>query len=433
MEYVEAGSVQEQLEDFFAQIKTHVSRSFRAERGVLTFSFPDYTGVAEPAPMRLAASTFYPQPPLTEGWEKEPGGKGGVALKAIVGSIGHWTDPEKAKFQKAMNAPRNFSLPAQVGREMGLLFEIEAFIYLVQTYHLTAVGGFDLQAALAEQTRLEGQLQAKLSKSLVPLVMEFIRIHAAGPPHGMGEMMYRKTLQLIKDCQVNAIEFMGGGAARYNRVKQDTADIRIGCDTYMQDQRSSIGYTMKASTEPEVSIRHFTMKKILQVLAGQRYFTKALAMVKSTLTNPLMDDTEKRADIIRTMTKLAKKRVADNPSRFVMHLELYITGGADTLPAVRNLARNLGGAGWSGAFSKDFDVGEGPGRKLSAKLRYDPKVSVDSNPTYMFIKYQLPNQQLAKGAKGTNFGTTVKFEPGRDLRSVEVWVNNMSALGGRGY
>ena len=435
MEYDESFPHEAELESFFAGIKNYVLRSFQPSKGFAGFRFPDYTSLTAPGarPLALAASTIYPGQ-LIEGWEKEPGGKGGVALRAIAGSIGHWTDPQKEKFQRAMNAPKHFSLPAQVGREMGLLFEIEAFLYLVQKHGLTAIGGFDLQAGLAEQQRLEQQLNAKLSKSLTALVMEFIRIHAGGPPHGMGEMMYQKTVALIgRNCQVNAIEFTGGGGARYNRIKQDTADIRIGCDQFMQGQRSSIGWTMKAATEPEMSIRHLSMKKALQVLGGKKYWKQAVRMVKSTLDNPLMDPAEMRSDVIRTLVKLAQRRFAGNPTAFVRLLELLTTGGSDTLPAARNLARNLGGAGWSGAFGMDFGTGEGEGRKLSARLQANPTVTVDSNPTYMHITYRLPNKELAKGQKGTNFGTRLKFEPSTDLRTVEIWVNNMTALGGRGY
>jgi len=182
-----------------------------------------------------------------------------------------------------------------------------------------------------------------------------------------------------------------------------------------------------------MSIRHLSMKKALQILGGKRYWKQAVRMVKSTLDNPLMDPAEMRSDVIRTLTKVAQRRFADNPTAFVRLLELLTTGGADTLPAARNLARGLGGAGWSGAFGMDFGTGEGEGRKLTARLQANPAVTVDSNPTYMHITYRLPNKELQKGQKGTNYGTRLKFEPAPDLRSVEVTVNNLTALGGRGY
>ncbi len=418
----------EDLEPIVANIKNYVLRSMQVEKGIVSFRFPDFNTHARiQQPMVLAASTLYSGNNLIEGWEKE-GGKGVVATQAIAGSIGHWRPDQRSQFEKAMSGKN--SLPARVGKEMGLLFEIEAFIYLLNKYKLQPISDKNLQYALTEQQRLQQLILGKLrNEKLASLVVEFIQIHAGGPPHGMAELMYQKTIQLIgKTCNVNAIEFMGGeghGGEAYDRIRKDTADIRIGCDTFMPGQRSDIGFSMKAGTESEMHIKSLSTMRAVKLLGGKNWKTIAKRL-KAQLDNPLFEDQEKKTAVIQTLGGLAQNLVGNRPKMFVKLLEMLLTGGRDTLPAARQLVRNLGGAGWSGALGMDFVTSDKEGRKLGPRLAANPEIIIGANNTYMFINYRLP-----KG--GTNYGTTLKFEPSTDLTIIDVGVNNLTALGGRGY
>src|SRR5262252_2623669 len=428
LENLEGESVRAELEQFFGQIKQHVLRSFRPSSGYASFSFPDYSSLSRPL-MRLAASTFSPGA-LAEaksgGWGKE-GGKGQVALGKL-GSTLAWNPQQRTMFQKAMDAPKGRSLPATVGREMGLLFELEAFIYLVQSRGLKPITGKDLAFAQTEQQKLQAGLVAKLGQDLTDLVMEFVQVHAAGPPHSMGEMMYQKTLQLIgKGCNVDAIEFMGGhGGTSYDPLRGDTADIRIGCEQFMPGQRSDVGYSLKAGTEPEMQIRSLTLGKTVRLFGGDNW-KLAARRIKALFSNPLLDDKERRSEVMQILLDLARKRF-NTPGKFVRLLELLLTGGADTLPAARQMVRNLGGPGWSRAFQMCFATSEEPGRKLGPKA--GATLTVDANQTYISLAY------IVREPKA-NCRTTLKFEPEYQLTGfrsgVDVSVNNLTALGGRGY
>jgi len=130
------------LEEFFINIKNQVMRSVQTSQdGFVSFTFPAFQQqVNRPIPsqiqpMALAAGMEYSGKSLLEIWDAE-GRKGEVATKAIAGSIGHWSDTQRKEFEKAMSAKKNRSLPARVGKEIGLLFEIEVFIYLLQKYKL---------------------------------------------------------------------------------------------------------------------------------------------------------------------------------------------------------------------------------------------------------------------------------------------------------
>jgi hypothetical protein len=160
----------------------------------------------------------------------------------------------------------------------------------------------------------------------------------------------------------------------------------------------------------------------MQILgAGPREIRK----VRATYSNPLFDDSEKRAAVLEGMKKAAEANYKNRPKKFAALLELLVTGGADTIPAYRMLLKADSEPGWSGAIGKDFVTGEGPGRKLGAKMSGSPVIDVKSNATYVQLTYMVGG--------GNHYGTAVKFEPSADGAAVSVTVSNLLSKGGRGY
>ena len=85
-------------------------------------------------------------------------------------------------------------------REMGLLFEVETFIYLTDVLHLKPIGDQELTWAIGERVGRSNEIKAKkrISPELADLVAEFVHLHASGPqasppglPNGMGHMIQK--------------------------------------------------------------------------------------------------------------------------------------------------------------------------------------------------------------------------------------------------
>lgn len=426
-----------EVAEWINQLKSLVTASVRHSEGFISVSISSLvsrmgsgasirpagavSGVSrasEPV-MALAASVEHPGAIVLEVTEK--GWKGKAAADA-VGDMGlSWPQKDVTAFSKAMSGGKR-SIPQLVGKEMGLLFEVEVFIFLVQTFKLKVVGSKDLAWAVSEQARLGGVISGKIGVNLGRLVVEFVKQHAIGGK-GMAHLLYSKAMALVRECLVDSIEFMGGeGAAYSTHLKSDTADLRIGCSSYLTGQRGDVGFSLKAVTETQVQVRSFSGGKALQILgAGSREIRK----VRATYTNPLFEDSEKREAVLDAMGTAAEANYRNKPKKFTALLELLVTGGADTIPAYRSLLKTDSEPGWSGAIGKDFVTGEGPGRKLGARLGGSPVIDVKSNPTYVQLTYMVGG--------GNHYGTAVKFEPSGDGSTVSVTVSNLLSKGGRGY
>lgn len=382
---------QEELQSWVVNYKQAVLRTLRPGQGFVTLSF-GVSGLRE----------------VTErGW------KGPTSTRALGSELGHWSSKERGGFERAMDGGRK-SLPSVVGKEMGLLFEVEVFLYLVETYKLNVVGGRDLTFVSGQKQKVVDAILRKLrNNGLAKLVVDFIGIHARGGSMGMGEMIYRKTLNLIKDCKVDSIEFLGGDAGQYSsRLGSDTADLRIGCSQAM-GTRNNVGYSLKAVTETQVEVRSFSLSRAAKLLGAGKQTIRAL---KEIMSNPLYDEREKKDLVLGHLHRVGSKTYAGQPRKFARLLTLLVTGGADTLPAYRMLVRNSGGPGWSGAIGKDFVAGDEA--RLGAKS--GSEIEVKQTATYVSLTYMVPG--------GNHYGTSVKFEPQMD-GSISVYVSNLASGG----
>jgi hypothetical protein len=324
-----------------------------------------------------------------------------------------WNAKDTATFAKGMNAGRR-SIPQLVGKEMGLLFEVEVFAFLVQTFKLKVVGQKDLAWALQEQARLGGMITGKVGANLGRLVVEFIKQHATGKT-GMGNLIHSKAMALVRQCVVDSIEFTGGDGGEYSaRLKSDTADLRIGCEKYLPGMRSDVGFSLKAVTETQVDVRSLGPLKALSVMGASR---RVLKTMKDMGSNEAAEAAEKRAYLLDQMKLAAEANYTNKPKKFAALLELLVTGGADTIPAYRSLLQADSSPGWSSAIGKDFVTGEGPGRKLGAKMGSSPVIEVKANSTYVKIVYMVGG--------GNHYGTSVQFEPDGEGAKVSATVSNL--------
>lgn len=416
-----------ELKNWARELESRIASSIRASEGYISVSISSLASGASIQPslvtspvsgslssnMSLAASVAHFGPLLGEVTQK--GWKGKAAVQAAAGMGLGWNAKDVATFEKGMNAG-NRSIPQMVGKEMGLLFEVEVFIFLVMTFKLKVVGEKDLSWAIGEQSRLIGVINGKVGINLGRLVVEFIKQHATGKT-GMGNLIHSKAMALVRQCVVDSIEFTGGGdgeAGAVARFKSDTADLRIGCEKYLPGMRSDVGFSLKAVTETQVDVRSLGPLKTLSVLGAGRRILKEM---KEMGNNPLYDGLEKRSYLLKSIEEAATANYVNKPQKFASLLELLVTGGADTIPAYRSLLQADSSPGWSAAINKDFVTGEGPGRKLGAKLGSSPVIEVKSNSTYVKIVYMVGG--------GNHYGTSVQFEPDGSGSKVSVVVSNL--------
>jgi len=427
----------EEVASWMSGLMSRIASSIRASEGYISVSISSLAAVAPAvapamAPVRpsvpvspvgaaseptmaLAASVVHSGPLLGEVTEKDSKGK--AAVKAAAGMKLGWNTKDTATFARGMNAGRR-SIPQMVGREMGLLFEVHVFAFLVTTIvppstePLKVVGQKDLAWALQEQARLGGMITGKVGANLGRLVVEFIKQHAVSKT-GMGNLIHSKAMALLRQCVVDSIEFTGGENGGSVRLKEDTADLRIGCEKYLPGMRGDVGFSLKAVTgKPHV--RGLGPLKALSVLGASR---RVLKTMKDMGSNPSYEAAEKRAYLLDQMKLAAEANYASKPKKFAALLELLVTGGADTIPAYRSLLQADSAPGWSSAIGKDFVTGEGPGRKLGAKMGSSPVIEVKANSTYVKIVYMVGG--------GNHYGTSVQFEPDGEGSEVSVVVSNL--------
>jgi len=406
------------------QLMGRISSSIRPSEGYVSVSISSMASVAPvtpsmavspvranvETPMALASSVVHSGAILGEVTEK--GWKGKAAIVAANGMGMGWNAKDTTTFAKGMNAGTR-SIPQLVGKEMGLLFEVEVFAFLVTTFRLKVVGQKDLAWAMTEQARLGGVISSKVGSNLGRLVVEFIKQHATGKT-GMGNLIHSKAMALVRQCVVDSIEFTGGTDGQSARLKSDTADLRIGCEKYLPGMRGDVGFSLKAVTETQVQVRHLSSVRALSALGASR---KVLKNMRDMLTNPLYEAADKRAYLLDNMKSAAEGSYTNKPRKFAALLELMVTGGADTIPAYRSLLQADSSPGWSSAIGKDFVTGEGPGRKLGAKVGSLPVIEVKSNSTYVKIVYMVGG--------GNHYGTSVHFEPDATSERVSVVVSNL--------
>ena len=438
-EWMEA---EEGLDNFFNKIKQQTLQKFESEQGRITFQFPgDYqsllgavsepatiafptTGnVAEPEPMRLAAHYN----PLLE---TKPDEKvlGAVQSLKTLNDPG-WKTKQWDLFKKIIKQSAG-----RFGAELGYLFEIEVFLYLIKSKRLndrdegeSGVGTVELfekkrDRFLSDITSKVQRLSANRQEA-VNLLYHMVLENAKD----LGEQIYSRTQQVLK-CTPDEITFTGGRETDWSDVRQNPADITLYCtDALDMGERGKLGWSVKFTTEHKVHIASLRPLPAYKLLGGRsnRQFEKDLNDAMNTSTE-FSFYKDWRLAVIDLLSRPAQA-FQGNPQKFVSLLNDLLSGVSsqgsryDTMPAVRNYARGIrGGADWSGYMQKDFIATSDPKAKL--KARPDATVDVVDNSTYVKLVYHRP-----KGAGGSRSGTAITFEPRSDR--VIVKVTNLTAGG----
>jgi hypothetical protein len=333
--------------------------------------------------LRLAAHKENPGDKLDEGVNQDYRyGKGTQAYNQIAGKV-DWDKAQQTRFQRSMK----FNI-GKIGKELGLLFEVEVYIQLLDTMGLAPKDDAkDHFWAYAARDNREADLVKKCPPASAPLIVEFVQIHA----RDMAEKMVIQTQNALK-CKPDVVAF-AGGEGHGDITRHSPADIMIGCSGQMA------GFNLKFGSENRVHTASLSFDSAYALMGGEDVMG-----FRRERTRPLLDQDK------FVLGKLWELSQNFDPARFVKMLN-YLIGGDEQmiLPAMRNYATGRGDANWSAAFKKDFLI-----RGNTLYPRPDATIVVqDSQPqTYVQMTYKVPG--------GSPYGTSIYLEPKAEKVNVKV-------------
>jgi hypothetical protein len=385
LEYKESDA-EIKIDAFIKKIKNIVMSSINIKDNYASFSFPkNYEMLIGSFPSKiqmrqplLAAHTQYNGAVIKEG-EREPKGKGAYEAGVEQGLIVPFDSPKDVDvFQKVITDNIRF-----VARDMGYLFEIDTFLYLLQkNLENISSNTEDIKFKKEKYSKnIEGRIKNKI---VYNKLIELISGHA----EDLASQIYnRATSAEICNGKIDQVEFLGGGSYG-SGANHDIADIKIGCGL------DKMGFSVKFTSEAKVPYRHLSLMTTYEMLGGNdpdQFNIK----VKKALGN-----SEKEAKIV-TLQNLYELVKDYEVQDFINLLNNVLTSNSYTFPAVRNYFRGAGGAQWSVNIQRDFNTSDTPKTPLSAKE--GAVINVVVNETYVKLLYKL------KG--GSRNGTYITFHP----------------------
>jgi len=401
-----------QLESTIKSISASVLRSMKAVEGGVKFSFPSYVQLstqinqylAQPS-MTLAAGYVHPGEPISEGatGEKQGGSKEVGAMKALQAlKDPGWTPKQWQGFQQTIK-----KRTSDIGKSMGLLFEIEVLLHLMQKRKLIDVDedeNVSSKALFNKRRRyfITDIQNALFGKPQAEQILYMVQSHAAE----LAEQIYTQSAKMLK-CKPDALKFTGGENANFLDAREDPADIIIYC------KDSRIGWNLKFTSETKIHLMSIGPRSAYTLVGGND-----IDQFNSDLEDMMKDATAYnhydyfRSAIIELLGNEVKENIND-PAAFTRLLNQLISGGQKTAIAPRNWGSpSMGGAKWSANIQKDFVV---KGHKLLPQA--DADVTVVTNNTYVKITYKRPG--------GSFSGTSIFLEPKDDR--VVIKVNNLTS------
>jgi len=360
---------------FLDGIKRSVLSSIQEEDGKVSFSFPSF----ESQPLALAAHTKEKGDIVSEGYGQQAKyGKGTLAFKAVQSqSFPDLTQQQADVFQKRMQKS-----PKLVGKEMGLIFELEVYLYLVEISKLQPRGERGPGWARTENTVHYDSIKKKMGKTHADQIVMLIRHHSKE----LATSMLKKTQQILKDCNVDYIVFSGGEFYKRHTTYRQTADMVLGCSD------GSIGHSIKFTSETMPTIAHLWNKQAYILFGGKKIatFSKELEEYEEGSKEESEFVLDKLEGIIR---KLVNKPVKLNYVINKLLLGVEETGEiADTIPAFRNYIRGRGEAGFSPAIRQNFRVSYRDGNKILIKP--NSEIGVKRTKNYVNIYITAPDSKM---------------------------------------
>lgn len=321
--------------------------------------------------------------------DEDPHGKGGLAYRATAHMLPKWNNQQVLDFKVGLR-----DNIVRIGKELGLLFEIEIFQYLVKKKKLRPGGENEFTTYSAEDSQTsKSNILATIAKSVGPSLtkqfVQFVQAHA----WTVAEQIFQRTVQILNKCRVDYVEFVGGDGSDF-QGRGDPADLRLGCSSAKKG-RASIGYSTKFTSESKVHVTSQRAESLYGLMSGPNP-----EEFSAKLDSVLINFKKAKEYLLRVFGELAEQYEGD-PAAFTKFLEGLLTGGKDTFPAARLYIRGTGGGNWSQAMQRDFITSDNQRGKLQPR----PGASVTVNPTNTYIKiiYKVPG--------GTPYGTFVVLEP----------------------
>jgi hypothetical protein len=346
---------------FLGRIKHSVLNSIKVKDGKVSFNFPSF----EEQPLSLVAHNKQKGNILSEGYGQQAKfGKGTLAFKAVQGQVFPDLDTKQADmFQK----------------EMGLIFELEVYLYLVEVSNLQPKGERGPGWVRTQNAVQYETIKKKTSKTLADQIVMLIRYHAKE----LATSMLKRTQQMLKDCKVNYIAFSGGEFFKTHGTHRQTADMVLGCS------KKSVGHSLKFTSETMPTIAHLWNKQSFIMFGGKKIATFADELGEyeegsKEESKFVLDNLE---ELIR---RLVKKPIKLN---YVINKLLLGTEEAgeisNTVPAFRNYIRGRGEAGFAPAIRKNFRISYQDGNKILIKP--NSEIGVRRTKSYINIYITAPD------------------------------------------
>jgi hypothetical protein len=364
---------------FFDNIKSFILNSSSVKNGYISFKFPNYTSqnlvglpqMSSPAKFSqlIAASMSYEDAVLMEGIDKCE-----FALNAVK---------DKMKISNHTNfvdfINKNIRL---VGKEMGLLFEIELFYTLTQN-GLNPSGEnefltFSVSDAIAQRRNLIQEIKTKSGINID--ILKFVQFHA----RELAAKLIEKT-KLILKCNPDTVIFTGGSADFNSRI--DVADIKLGC------KAKEIGYSTKFTSEKFIHVASVKPSSLYLLLNGPD-----LKIFLSNIEAYKINYKKTKKYVINEIYALLDTE--KSPDKFAYLLNYFLTGKTKTFFAPVLYTHDIGGPDWANSIKKDFIFSE-KSNKLIPKR--NAEITLLKNQTYAKMNYKVEG--------GSTFGTSIIFEP----------------------
>jgi hypothetical protein len=352
----------------------------------------------------LLAAGQYPQP--TSEAVKRPYWlkKGKGAQLSLIGSLQDLQEPQPTwdweKYQKTMGTGLS-----RVADIMGLLFEIEVFLFLIQSH------GLDTHSSISQfesdkQAYINMMSEKKPDQEAVRMIVFTVEKHAKD----LALKMLQRSNQILK-CQPDFAVFSGGPTVR-GLSRPNPSDIILVCSQVEKE----LGWSLKFTGETRVSMTDVSPTTAYKMLGGRRDKGFEKAFKKGIEKWEKYGDYDFFLEEIIPYFRHAAEKNFGNPStapkKFASLINKVIANDYQTMLGVRNYASVArGGVDWSGAIEKDFIT--------NGKLKAKPNavVTVETEKSQVKLTYKL------KG--GSQHGTKIFFAPKN--KDIKIKVTNLTS------
>lgn len=418
-------------EHFFQSVKNYVLANMQFANGVAEIHFPnDYSQFVQ-EPIRLAASVLEPGK-LVES-VKDKGVKTYLSLTGkdplAAAAFSQYSPSDLDRFIKVFDSQLKF-----ISHELGTLFETATYLELVKKYKLTEIGDQKTNEVKAMAQNILTRIEKRTDREFRGYIRKLVYYHSKS----MADSIKAKADSSL-ECDkrgVTRIKFAGGPVA-FKSIRK-TADLYLMCAAARQGKQWKAGFSLKFVSETRIPVATM-LSGPLGASLGQKAIKKlnkevvqrAGTMKNKDFANWMVEEMQPLYDNIVLPANKKKLEFLINKLFFGIATQTGPTGEEEavvtkgktqidpTFLSYRNYVKNVGGADVTEELSKDFDVSDPPGMRITI-----PKTStVTSGATQRY------NWVNVKGPSSTH-GTTIRFTPELQLDDLHNMVNIHVAMTG---